>query len=53
MSAPHLLAGLHALALPAAAQLGHEPALLILGKSAGHLAHHLAAEIVAVGQVVA
>jgi hypothetical protein len=34
-------------------ELGDKPAFLVFGKSAGDLAHHLTAEIVAVGEVVA
>jgi hypothetical protein len=44
-----LLAGLLALAFARAAQLGDEPALFILHEGAEDPAHHLAAEIVAVG----
>jgi hypothetical protein len=51
--ATDLFAGLLALAFSGATQLGDQAPLFVLHEGAGDLAHHYAAQVVAVGQIIA
>jgi hypothetical protein len=47
-----LLAGFLALTVPGAGQVGDRTALLVFYEGAGDLAHHFAAQVVAIGQII-